>query len=81
MEVGKNALDSLKSSLNKYLIPEYSIDELELGKQDSKILTARQNLINQLNEISQALSKKGTTIISQSNDDLPFNLDVIALTK
>ena len=38
-------------------------------------------LINQLNEISQALSKKGTTIISQSNDDLPFNLDVIALTK
>lgn len=38
-------------------------------------------LINQLDEISQALSKKGTTIISQSNDDLPFNLDVIALTK
>lgn len=38
-------------------------------------------LISQLNELSQALSKKGTTIISQSNDDLPFNLDVIALTK
>ena len=38
-------------------------------------------LITQLDEISQALSKKGTTIISQSNDDLPFNLDVIALTK
>ena len=38
-------------------------------------------LITQLNELSQALSKKGTTIISQSNDDLPFNLDVIALTK
>ena len=38
-------------------------------------------LITQLNEISQALSKKGTTIISQNNDDLPFNLDVIALTK
>ena len=38
-------------------------------------------LINQLDEISQALSKKGTTIISQRNDDLPFNLDVIALTK
>ena len=38
-------------------------------------------LITQLDEISQALSKKGTTIISQRNDDLPFNLDVIALTK
>ena len=38
-------------------------------------------LITQLNEISQALSQKGTTIISQRNDDLPFNLDVIALTK
>lgn len=38
-------------------------------------------LITQLDEISQALSQKGTTIISQSNDDLPFNLDVIALTK
>lgn len=38
-------------------------------------------LITQLNEISQALSQKGTTIISQNNDDLPFNLDVIALTK
>lgn len=38
-------------------------------------------LITQLDEISQALSKKGTTIISQNNDDLPFNLDVIALTK
>ena len=38
-------------------------------------------LITQLDEISQVLSKKGTTIISQSNDDLPFNLDVIALTK
>ena len=38
-------------------------------------------LINQLNEISQALSQKGTTIISQRNDDLPFYLDVIALTK
>ena len=38
-------------------------------------------LITQLDEISQALSQKGTTIISQNNDDLPFNLDVIALTK
>lgn len=38
-------------------------------------------LITQLDEISQALSKKGTTIISQNNDDLPFYLDVIALTK
>lgn len=38
-------------------------------------------LINQLDEISQALSQKGTTIISQNNDDLLFNLDVIALTK
>lgn len=38
-------------------------------------------LINQLNEISQALSKKGNTIISQSNDDLSFYIDAVALTK
>jgi len=38
-------------------------------------------LINQLNAIKDATSYTGTTNISQTNNDLPFNLDVSALKK
>lgn len=37
-------------------------------------------LLGQLNAISQAMSYNGTTNILQDNNDLPFNLDVTAMT-
>ena len=37
-------------------------------------------LINQLDAIAEATSYKGSTNIAQANADLPFNLDVTAMT-
>ena len=80
-EVGVNiGISSNNEDINTWLSTHNLIIKYVLQTPDLIEITDT-TLINQLNEISQALSQKGTTIISQNNDDLPFNLDVIALTK
>lgn len=80
-EIGVNiGISTNKEDINTWLSTHNLIIKYVLQTPDLIEITDT-TLINQLDEISQALSKKGTTIISQSNDDLPFYLDVIALTK
>ena len=80
-EIGVNiGISSNKEDINTWLSTHNMIVKYIL-QTPNKIEITDTTLITQLDEISQALSQKGTTIISQNNDDLPFNLDVIALTK
>ena len=58
LAVGKNALDSLNSSLNWNLAHTYEQDDLALSKQNDAIVSQRQKLVNRLNKINNEYNFK-----------------------
>lgn len=58
LAVGKNALDSLNSSLNWNLAHTYEQDDLALSKQNDAIVMQRQKLVNRLNKINNEYNFK-----------------------
>ena len=58
LAVGKNALDSLNSSLNWNLAHTYEQDDLALSKQNDAIVLQRQKLVNRLNKINNEYNFK-----------------------
>lgn len=71
-----NSVDNLKSWLSSNNVNVYFTlaTPIEEAIEDT-------NLISQLNALQNATSYDGTTNISQTNDDLPFILDVEAMKK
>lgn len=58
LAVGKNALDSLNSSLNWNLAHTYEQDDLALSKQNDAIVMQRQKLVNRLNKTNNEYNFK-----------------------